>query len=127
MIDTSPGNFAVYFLQVALLVSAAAVAASLLRLAIPRARLTFWRLVVFACLLLPLAPGRRIDLVAPAAAPVVASVATATVIEAPRAVPSRTSLGRTLFGLLPWVLTIGVVARAAWLGVGFLRLRRLRR
>src|SRR5438093_3191960 len=105
MIDTSPGNFAVYFLQVALLVSAAALAASLLRLAIPRARLTFWRLVVLACLLLPLAPVRRIDLVVPPAAPVVASVATATAIEAPRAVPSRKPIAWTLFELLPTVLT----------------------
>src|SRR5438093_11490317 len=120
-------NFGVYFLQVALLVSAAGLAASLLRLAMPRARLTFWRLVVLACLLLPLVPVREVDLVAPAAASVAASVVTATAIDAPIAAPPHKPFARTPLELLPWVLAIGIVARAMWLGVGFLRLRRLRR
>src|SRR3989442_6547666 len=112
MIDRSLGNLGVYFLQVALLISAAGLAASLLRLAMPRARLTFWRLVVFACLLLPLVPVREVDLVAPAAASVAASVVTATAIDAPVAVPPHQPLARTTLELLPWVLAIGIVARA---------------
>src|SRR5947209_6589290 len=107
MIDRSLWNLVVYFLQVALLVSAAALAASLLRLAIPRARLTFWRLVVFACLLLPLVPVRRVDLVAPAAASVAASVVTATTIAAPVTVPPQKPFTQTTLELLPWVLAIG--------------------
>src|SRR5436309_15959271 len=101
-------NFGVYFLQVALLVSAAGLAASLLRLAMPRARLTFWRLVVFACLLLPLVPVRKIDLVAPAAS-VAASVVTAPAIDAPAAVPPHKPFTRTTLEPRPWVLAIGIV------------------
>src|SRR5881628_3206734 len=101
MIDTSLENLGVYFLQVALLVSAAGLAASLLRLAMPRARLTFWRLVVLACLLLPLVPVREVDLVAPAAASVAASVVTATAIDASVAVPLHKPFARTTLELLP--------------------------
>src|SRR5207245_472533 len=76
---------------------------------------------------LPLVPVREVDLIAPAAASVAASVVTATTIETPVTVPPQKPFTRTTLELLPWVLAIGIVVRAMWLGVGFLRLRRLPR
>jgi TonB family protein len=128
MIDTSLRNLGVYVLQILLLVSAASLAASLLHLAMPRARLIYWRIVVFACLMLPLVPVRHIDLVAPTEPTVTSSAATATAIAAPIARPAqRTRAAHLLIGLLPWTLIVGVAGRTIWLGVGFVRLRRLRR
>jgi TonB family protein len=126
MLDTSLHNLGVYVLQVALLVSAAGLAASLLRLAMPRARLTYWRLVVVACLLLPLAPVRHVDVVAPAAPIVTAAVLTGPALAAPFAGPAHEPSARTMLELLPWVLALGIAGRGLWLGLGFLRLRRLR-
>ena len=54
-------NLAIYSAQVLLVVAAATVSLSLFRLAMPRARLTYWRVVVLLCLLLPALPGRRVD------------------------------------------------------------------
>ena len=53
-------NLAIYSAQVLLVVAAATVSLALFRLAMPRARLTYWRVVVLICLLLPGLPGRRL-------------------------------------------------------------------
>jgi TonB family protein len=121
-------NLGLYVIQVALLVAAASLAASLLRVAMPRARLTYWRAVVFACLMLPLLPVRRIDFVAPVEPAVTASVATATPINRPVAAPASKSVTTgAILPLVPRIWLIGACARGVWLGVGLLRLRRLRR
>jgi TonB family protein len=130
--DGSLQNLLLYFLQIMLVVTAASAAAPLLRLAMPRARLTYWRAVVLACLVLPLLPMRRVEHVefAPTAAATgsVAIVAPATA-DAPVVVRTADagSATRLLAVLVPWLLFAGIVGRTAWLGVGLVRLRRLRR
>src|SRR5436190_19398470 len=124
-----PGtNLGIYFFQVVLVVAAATLAASLLRLAVPRARLTYWRAVVVACLMLPLLPVRRIDMVAPIEPAIAATALTSAAIVAPIASPPRRSIPtRRLLELLPWLLVFGACGRAMWLGAGLFRLSRLRR
>lgn len=132
LLDGSLQNLLLYFLQIMLVVTAASAAAPLLRLAMPRARLTYWRAVVLACLVLPLLPMRRVEHVefAPTAAATgsVAIVAPATV-DIPVVVRTADagSATRLLAVLVPWLLFAGIVGRTAWLGVGLVRLRRLRR
>ena len=46
-------NLAIYSAQVLLVVAAATVSLAFFRPAMPRARLTYWRVVVLICLLLP--------------------------------------------------------------------------
>ncbi len=121
-------NLGVYVIQVVLVVAAATLAASLLRLAVPRARLTYWRAVVVACLVLPLLPVRHIDVVAPIEPAITATAVTATAIVAPIASPARRSIpARRILELLPWLLLFGAGGRAMWLGAGLFRLSRLRR
>jgi bla regulator protein blaR1 len=112
-------NLVLYSLQIACVVAIAFVGARFFRVRLARVRLAYWRLVVAACLVLPV-----LSQVAP---------------ETDRAVHPRTvsqmglSIGSahgspagTLAWLIPLVAIAGATVRIAWLAVGILRLRRLR-
>jgi beta-lactamase regulating signal transducer with metallopeptidase domain len=114
----SLSNLLIYSAQVLLVVVAATIGVHVIGPSAPRPRLGFWRAVVAACLLLPLWPT-RIDMTA-ISVPIVGGENVD-----PRS--EVTALSPTLpLRLIPWLLLFGATARGAWLGLGLLRLRRLR-
>jgi TonB family protein len=109
----------VYSVQVAVVIAVAAVAELTVRLRPGSARLAFWRFVVFACLLLPIAPDRP--------APVIlAPVVSGTVAGVGAAMGSTGMAPAAAGNRLWWLLVAGGLLRAAWLGTGVFRLQRLR-
>ena len=110
-----------YSAQVLILVGVAALAALAVRLSIPAARLHYWRAVVGVCLLLPAAPDLRPS--GPfATVSFEAAVATSATL-APPAASWTPSSGSVVLG----IVLAGIVLRLAWLAVGAVRLRQLRR
>ena len=108
---------AVYSAQVALIVAAATVAAWLLRLRVPLVRLWLWRATGLLCMALPFLR------IVPAAQPLTVTFGSVdTVIESARALSPEASFGP----LIAAVLVAGVAWRILRLGLGFVRLRRLR-
>lgn len=112
-----------YSLQVTIIVAAATVAEALSRIANPGVRLAWWRVVGLVCLALPLfatssssnPPASSLTFITiPADAVVTNSVVTTAAVRTPGTI-------------LLWLLFAGVLARLAWLAVGMLRLRELRR
>lgn len=111
-------NLLAWCLQVAGVILAAGMAIRLLRLAVPRARLWYWQVVLLVCLTLPLVrPWKH---------------------EAPDgSITITMSAGRPLSGTahapLPLaeivlaLLAAGVLVRIVWLAIGFWRLRQYRR
>lgn len=116
----APGSLALlaYSAQILVVVGVAAIAATFVRLEPPLARLTYWRAVGGLCLALPLMALLR---PAPAAVTVLFDAAAL----APAAVAPEQAAG-TLGELLLWVWVAGAAARLAWLGLGAIRLRRIR-
>jgi TonB family protein len=115
-----------FSVQVAALVFAGAAVAFLCRLQQPRAMLLFWRLLLFVCLALPFCqpwhasgapPNPHVTVLTASAMPVAAAATVPT-----SAPPSRSS-GEVLILLL----IAGAAVRAAWLAMGALAIRRLRR
>jgi beta-lactamase regulating signal transducer with metallopeptidase domain len=109
----------VYSVQIAVVLGVAALAIALLRPAHPGVRLALWRFAGGLCLLLPLlsavVPGGAAAPGGPGAAArdgVLASGAVATLAAA--------------VDPIPWLWLGGAVARLSWLGLGALRLRRIR-
>jgi len=113
-------NLVAYSLQIGLLVGVAAAAPALLRLASPRARLAYWHILLGACLMLPLLRPWRPQIVTDAV-----SVTSTIISAAPASAPAKRSIPPTQIALA--VIAIGALCRLVWLGVGFHRLRRLRR
>ena len=113
-------NVVAYSLQIGLLVGLAAFVPAALRLQVPRARLLFWHLLLAACLLLPLVrPAQRT--VANGKVEVTTTItAIATAPPAPKIRLSRSEAALLL-------LSLGALARLAWLGIGLWRLGRYRR
>jgi TonB family protein len=124
-------NLLRYFGQVLVVIASAEIGLRAIRPASARLRLIFWRLAITCCLLLPLLPvARIIDPAPPARTPAAASAA-ASSVAAPTDLVSRVRSGllpaaEGAAAFLPWLLLAGAAARAAWLGVGFVALRRLR-
>ena len=114
-------NLVAYSLQIGLLVGVASFVPALLRLGLPKARLAYWRLLLVACLVLPLMRPWKHAIVT------VSTPATAPVVTAPPApMPKmQTHWAPGEIGLL--VLAVGALARLGWLGVGLRRLRRYRK
>lgn len=116
--------------QAGLLALAAAPLPRLLGVFSPRARLTYWRLVMIACVALPLLQPRvALERAEPAAALRVPAVTADLSAGAGGNEAGRD--GKTA-GLLPRVTPAGVLAagaalRLAWLGLGLVVLSRLRR
>jgi len=111
------GNLAEYSLQVGLLVTVGGLLPVVFRLREPRLRLVYWQVLLACCLLLPFVqpwhePGpatfsTRFDFVA-------------------SATPATVGHGLSWGFWVGAVLGTGVVARLLWLGVGMIRLARLR-
>ena len=114
-------NILAYSLQVGLLVAVAAFVPALVRMRAAGARLLYWQLLLAACLLLPWVRPWHREVIA-------ASVSVTTVVTSiavPTPAPARFHIAPG--ELLLCLLAAGVVARLAWLCVGFWRLRRYRR
>src|SRR5262245_56789528 len=114
---------AAYSIEILLLVAIATAAAWLVRVP-PRGRHILWRSVVIACLMLPLAPPRvvQLDLVPTTSAEL-------AIGQAPSTLPATLAHGPTTsrLGLIPWIAFAGAFLRTPWLGVGLVRLRTLKR
>jgi TonB family protein len=112
-------NVLAWSLQIAVVVAVAALAAALLRLRAPGARLFYWRMVLAASLALPLVRPWKPQ-------PIAADVSVSTIAltqgteRSPRHWPSPRQA-------VLWLLAAGIAGRALWLGVGFWRLGRYRR
>jgi TonB family protein len=115
-------NLLIYFAQVLLVVLAATAAIRVLRPAVPRLRLAYWRAVVLLCLLLPVIPGGRGD-----GAKKAANVPTFEVVTDTRAAGAAMSSFPLVVAWLPWIFAAGAAARGSWLMLGLIRLQRLRR
>ncbi|HTC35642.1 MAG TPA: M56 family metallopeptidase [Bryobacteraceae bacterium] len=114
-------NVVAYSLQIGLLVGLAAVLPVALRLRMQRARLFYWRLLLAACLMLPLIRPLR------------HSVATARVYATTTVLTTLPPSGPTPlihFSRPEWLLLLlaaGALVRLVWLGVGMWRLACYRR
>jgi hypothetical protein len=109
-----------YSVQVAVLAGAGALLARLFGLRASRATLAYWRVLLAACVVLPLCQPWRAITPGP---------------EGPLATARGESVGPLAVAAVPspsaewawWVIGAGALARAAWLGLGLWGLRRLRR
>jgi TonB family protein len=122
MITAIIANLVPWSLQVAGVVAAAALLPSLFKLDVAGVRYAYWRAVAVLCLALPwVQPYKHGPAVAAA---VTADVAVATSQAQSAAVAAtRADWGVIVLGML----AAGVILRLLWLGVGLIRLRRLRR
>ena len=94
-----------------------------MRLRLPKARLAYWHLLLAACLVLPQTrPWKQAIITVTTPAAVVTPVAPVVAVRMPR---TQTHWAPGEIGLL--LLAAGALARLAWLGVGFGKLRRYRR
>jgi beta-lactamase regulating signal transducer with metallopeptidase domain len=112
-------NLAAWSAQTAALIAAGSLAAYAFRVRVPRVRLAYWQALLAMCLLLPaVEPWRR---------PADSNIEFSTAPTRPVSPDNRPAQH------LPWrqalllVLAAGCAARAAWLAVGFGKLRRWRR
>ena len=118
-------NLVSYSAQIAGLVLACAAIPRVLALRSPGLQYLFWRVLLAVCLLLPIVEPWRIREMTAVAAPAVfaaSAVPGRTTPATPDAVPSFAvfTSGAAL------VLLLGIAARLVWLGVGVIRLQRLR-
>ena len=124
-------NLGAWSAQVAALVAVAAVVAAGLRLTLPRARLALWQALLVACLALPLVqpwlPAPVTSMSAGAFGARLDAVPAADTTPAPNEPVAPTRSGLPLGQALAAVLVLGALARLGWLGLGFVRLARLRR
>ena len=117
-------NVLIYFSQVLIVIAAAAIGLLVCRVSNARTRLAYWRGAVLACLILPFVPARAAHFASGASAgtEVTTSVSASIAFVQASTTPALSAAGA---GML-WVLLFGAAARAVWLGLGFVRLRRLR-
>ena len=113
--------------QIAALVLAVAGVAVVCRLRQPRAMLTFWRVLLFACLALPLYQPWHVPQAAVAFDGQQVLEATTTAVSNAPAVSVPTRRSMSLVDLLFVVMLAGTAIQASWLAVGAIGLRRLRR
>jgi TonB family protein len=121
--DGFAGALAAYSLQVLLLVSATGALTAIIRLP-PGARLLVWRLIVVACLLMPLAPPRVVDV------PLEPRVATSVVNSSPAAATGHDPVASryaavSFSAIVAWIVVAGAALRGVWLSTGVARLRTL--
>ncbi|HEV8393757.1 MAG TPA: TonB family protein [Vicinamibacterales bacterium] len=109
-----------YSAQLLILVAVAALAALAVRLSLPAARLYYWHAVVVLCLLLPAVPDLR------PAGPAAAVTFGFAVGRAASPAPPSAAWFVPATAVL-WIVAPGIAARLAWLVLGGLRLRQLRR
>ena len=122
----SAPNLLAYVAQVTFIVFVCAGLPRLLKLQSPGVQYAFWRTLLAVCLLLPIVqPWQTHDMVfmpAPSLpAPVVASA------PPPPGAPAPAAAGFDWVAAARVVIPIGIVARLAWIGLGMIRLRRMRK
>jgi TonB family protein len=125
------GNLLRIFGQLLIIVATTELGLRLLRPSSARFRLACWRLAIALGLLLPLLSVRGADSVAASDPSFTLHLDTTTRSALAAAfarvwITQATSWLMSASAQLPWLLLAGVVARAAWLGLGFIRLSRLR-
>jgi TonB family protein len=113
--------FVIYSSQILLIVSAAAMAGVLLRMARPAARLGYWRAIGLLCLALPLVPSGGAH--SPATASVTFSMLPAQGAVVQTVAKSLPTVGSALL----WIWACGAIAGLTWLLVGAYRLRQTTR
>jgi TonB family protein len=109
---------AAYALQLGALVTVALVAASALRVRIPRHSLRFWQAVMAIALLLPLAQPRAVN---PAGLQLLTQSISSAAI--PQGGGSAGPAGLDIAAIILLILAAGIVARLLWLGLGLMRVR----
>ena len=113
------GNLLTWSLQIACLVALAGVIPFLLGLAVPKARLAYWQLVLVACLALPLLqPWERQTVFFTPVSAAHASVTGSVVMPEAAVIP--------LWSCVLMVWAAGNAGRFVWLLTGFWRMRRYR-
>ena len=113
------GNLLTWSLQTGLLVMVAAVMPFLLGLAVPKARLAYWQLVLVACLALPLLrPWERQTVFFTQVSAAHAAVTGSVVVPEAVSIP--------LWSWVLMMLVAGIAGRFVWLLTGFWRMRRYR-
>jgi TonB family protein len=119
-------NLLAYAAQVTLIVLACAGLPRLLGLRSPGVQYAFWRTLLVLCVLLPMVqpwqPGEMVVVPAPGPAP--AGVSVGPTALAPAAPPLAPRFDWVAAARL--VIVAGIAARLAWIGLGMIRLRRLR-
>jgi TonB family protein len=124
-------NIGAFALQVAVLVAAAAALARVFRIDEPRAMLAYWRILLFACLVLPFCqPWTMVIPPSLTPAPVVMTTGSAPVPAESIAPAAARSVAWPIGGLAVMVVMVvaaGIAARLLWLTIGAFALRRLRR
>jgi TonB family protein len=123
MTDITLLNLLIYSSQVLLVVAAAAIGGRFFPVSSARTRLTYWRAAVVACVILPFLPARSAHIATGVARGAEVAAAVGASIATTRASAPALS---TIAAVIPWLLLLGAATRAAWLGLGLLRLRRLR-
>ena len=114
-----------FSLQLTAIIAAGAAVAFACRVRRPGATLFYWRGLLLACVVLPLCQSWRVEPPSgPEASFVEATAATSSSSTTPLTIDGRP--GRVESSLLA-VLIAGILLRAAWLAIGALALRRLRR
>ncbi len=124
MTDASLANLIGYSAQVLIVVAAGALGAVIVRLPIARARVAHWRLIIAACLALPLIAQPVDDIVFTAEPAGNAAAALTSVGDAAEG-PAETRVSAA--AMVGSLLLAGAAVRGAWLGLGILALARLRR
>ena len=121
MISATAGNVLASSAQIAIVVAIASGALWALRLTTPGVRYAYWRLVTLLCLALPwMQPHVPLRT---GSVGVVESAVTAAATAA--ATPRSSEMSIAMIAVL--VLAAGTLLRLTWVGVGLIRLRRLRR
>ena len=120
-------NLAAFGVQMTVLVAAGALLAHAFRLESPKALLGYWRTLLLACLMLPLAQPWNVVPTAPLrAATVLTPIAGVATTDGAASWHSRFDAW-SFSKLLLAALAAGIVGRALWLALGAFGLRRLRR
>jgi TonB family protein len=109
------GNLLAWSLQAGGLVAAAGMAAAVLRLRLPAARLLYWQMALLACLALPLMRPWKHE--------VIADAITVSSFAAVRPAAESGGWHIRFDRAVLWPLVAGIVTRVLWLAVGFWRLR----
>ncbi len=123
----SETNLVAYAAQLAIIVLACAGLPRVLKLRSPGVQYAFWRTLLLVCLLLPIVQPRQEAQMAFSPAPVrpgPVSGLTSTAAGVTRVPPAP---GFNWIAAAQIVIPIGIVARFGWIGLGLVRLRRLRR
>jgi TonB family protein len=117
-------NAGAWFLQVACVVSIAALLPRLFRLDAPDAGYAYWRALLVLCLALPWLQGRIQPTVQGVAAAATFMSKSSSQVVMPAAIAAAPGIDWIRVAL--WAAAAGAAARLIWMAIGLIRLRRLR-